>query len=76
VLALHIFYGSLAQDSFKKYTLMGHMLVDDPKAIFAGGEDEGLSKLAQRLEGAEVVEGLGGLFGFDLSGGAGCAGGN
>src|SRR5277367_4486297 len=38
---------------------MSHMLVDDPQALFVGGEDKGVSKLAQGLEGRESGECIG-----------------
>src|ERR1035437_488734 len=41
------------------------MLVDDPQAVVAGGQNEGLAQLPQRPERAQVVEVGGGLLGLD-----------
>jgi hypothetical protein len=46
---------------------VGDVLVDDPEAVFASGQNERLAELAQRLEGAEVVQVLRRLLGFHLS---------
>jgi hypothetical protein len=45
-LTLDLFGGSLAQDAFEEDALVGHVLVDDPEALFVGGEDEGVAELA------------------------------
>ena len=65
-LALDLLYLAIAQNLFKKHSFVCHMLVDDPEAILSGGQDEGLAKLSQRPQGAELVEVGGSLFGFDL----------
>ena len=41
------------------------MLVDDPQAVFAGGQNEGLAQLAQRTQRAQLVQVGGGLLGLD-----------
>ena len=56
-LALDFFYASLAKDLFKKDTLVGYVLVDDPETLFVGGEDEGVAELAEGFEGGQGVEG-------------------
>ena len=61
-LALDLLGVALAEDLFEEDALVGDVLVDDPEALFVGGEDEGVAELAERLEGGESVEGVG-LFG-------------
>jgi hypothetical protein len=58
-LALDLFGVALAEDLFEEDALVGYVLVDDPEALFVGGEDEGVAELAERLEGGEGVEGVG-----------------
>ena len=70
-LALDAFHLAFAEDLLKKHPLVCNVLVDDPQAIVSGSEDEGVPQLAQWLEGAKAVEGIGGLFGFN----EGCCGG-
>ena len=50
---------ALAQDFFEEDAFVRDVLVDDPEAVFVGGEDEGLAELAEGLEGGEGVEGVG-----------------
>ena len=66
------FHLAVAENLFKQHPLVGHVLVDDPEPVFAGGEDERIPQLAQRPERAELVQGPGGLLGLDLGG---CPGG-
>ncbi len=70
-LALHLLGFALAEDFFEEDALVGDVLVDDPEALFVGGEDEGIAELAERLEGGEGGEGVGlfgrGGFGFGLA---------
>ena len=70
-LALDAFHLAVPEDLLKKHPFVCNMLVDDPQSIVAGGQNEGLAKLAERLERAETVEGGGCLFGFDQGGGCG-----
>ena len=67
-LALHLFHLAIAQNFFKKHSLVCHMLVDYPQAVVAGGQNERLAQLAQRAQGAQMIEVGGGLFGFNLGG--------
>ncbi len=46
-LALDFLDLAVAQNFFKKNTFVCHMLVDDPQAVVAGGQDEGLAQLAE-----------------------------
>ena len=48
-LALDLFGVALAEDLFEEDALVGDVLVDDPEALFVGGEDEGVAELAEGL---------------------------
>ncbi len=67
-LALDMLHLAVAKNLFKEHALVCHMLVDNPQAVFAGGQNEGLAQLAEGPKRTEVVENGGGLFGFDLRG--------
>ena len=47
------------------------MLVNDPQAVVAGGQNERLTQLPQGLERAKVVQVDGCLFGLNLGGSCG-----
>ena len=47
-LPLHFFHLAVAQNFFKKNPFVGHMLVDNPQAVLAGGQNERLAQLPQR----------------------------
>ena len=64
-LALDFFHLAVAQDFFKKHSFVCDVLVNDPQAVVAGGQNEGFAQLAEGFERAEMVEGGGGLLGFD-----------
>jgi hypothetical protein len=49
-LALDLLGVAVAQDLFEEDALVGDMLVDEPEALFVGGEDEGVAELAEGLE--------------------------
>ena len=55
-MALHFFNLSIAQNFFKKNAFVGHVLVDNPQSVLAGGQNEGLAELRQRPERGQVVE--------------------
>ena len=48
-LALNFLDLAGAKNFFKKNALVGHVLVDYPQTVFAGGQDEGLAELAKGL---------------------------
>ncbi len=58
-LALHLLGVAVAEDLFEEDALVGYVLVDDPEALFVGGEDEGVAELAEWLERGEGGEGVG-----------------
>ena len=64
-LALHPLHLAVAEDLLKKHPFVCNMLVDDPQAVVACGQNERLAQLAERLERAQAVEAGGGLLGFD-----------
>ena len=68
-LALDLLGFALAENLFEEDALVGYVLVDDPEALFVGGEDEGVAELAEGLEGGEGVEGVGLLRGCWFVGG-------
>ena len=49
-LAFYLLCRSLAENFFKQHALMGHVLIDDPEALGAYGEDEGVVHLPQRFQ--------------------------
>ena len=65
------FHLAVAEDLLKKHSLVCNVLVDDPQSIVTGSQNEGVPQLAERLERAKAVEGIGGLLGFN----EGCRGG-
>ena len=67
-LALNALDLAVTQDLFKKHSFVCNMLIDDPQAVVAGGQNERFPELAERFERAEVVEIGGGLLGFDQGG--------
>ena len=60
-LALHALHLPLAQHLLKQDALVRHVLVDDPKALFIDGEDEGVLHLAKGSQAAQTCE-VGGVF--------------
>ena len=48
-LALDLFGVALAEDLFEEDALVGDVLIDDPEALFVGGEDEGVVELTKGL---------------------------
>ncbi len=64
-LALHVFHLAVAQDFFKKHPFVCNVLIDDPQAVVAGGQNERFAQLAERLERAQMVEAAGRLLGFN-----------
>ena len=56
---------AVAQDFFKKHPFVCNMLVDDPQAVLAGGQNKRLAQLPQRLERAQMVQIGRGLLSFD-----------
>ena len=53
--------GALRQDLFEEYPLVGDVLVDDPQAVAAGGQDEAFVELAEGAEVGERVQRLDGI---------------
>ena len=64
-LTLHVFHLAIAEDLLEKHTFVCNMLIDDPQAVVAGGQNEGLTQLAEGLERAQAVEAAGRLLGLD-----------
>ena len=64
-LALDAFHLAVTEDLLKKHSFVCNVLIDDPQSVVSGGQNEGFTQLAERLEGAKTVEGIGGLFGLD-----------
>ena len=65
-LALHLFYLAVAQDLLKKHPFVCNVLIDDPQAVVAGGQDERLAQLSEGFERAQPVQTAGRLLSFDL----------
>src|ERR1035441_6460993 len=61
-----LFRSAVAKNFFKKHPFVCNMLVDDPQAIVAGGQNERLAQLGQRAERAQVVQSGDGLLGLHL----------
>ena len=55
-LHLHAAGRALLHDLLEQDALVGHVLVDDPQAVAAGGDDEALVDLAQRAQVREHRE--------------------
>jgi hypothetical protein len=73
-LALDALHLAVPEDLLEKHPFVCNVLIDDPQSVVSGGQNEGFAQLAERLEGAEAVKGIGGLFGFNQgSGGGGVA---
>lgn len=53
--------GALAEHLFKENAFVGDVLVNDPEAIAAGGEDKAFVELAEGAEVLEDVEGVNGI---------------
>ena len=60
-LALDLLRLALAQDSLEQHALVGHMLIDDPEAIFVNRENERISNLAERTQRSKRFESRRGL---------------
>ena len=58
-LTLHLLGVAIAQDFFEEDAFVGYVLVDEPEALFVGGEDERVPQLAEGFEGGERGEGIG-----------------
>src|SRR4029077_13011810 len=52
-LALDLHGRPLLQRALEKYTLVSHVLVDDPQTVFVHRQNEGVANLSQRLERAK-----------------------